>query len=427
MLSLPAARALVAPLLLSLAAALTVVPFSTATATATAAAAAGDADPAPEPIELRVGTFNIRSGVSLSGFLSAADAFKPQVDVAGLQEIGANAKNKRLIADRDWGYYRPPALQQNPVIWRRDLFDFDSARGFLLAKAMNIGNEHGGGKDAKRASWATIVRLVHRDSGQRISVINLHLVHGAVKAGRPWPGRPKLYKLYRTQVNGAVRAVRSERRRADRSDRIFLLGDFNVGYEADAKRRLKALPLRKFRRAGLTSMWQGSPDLDLPYGTHNDALIDQVFAEGRPQSTRIANEITESDHFPALASYLLPVKDGWAPTTGTVGFKELTASTEEKWDNGKPRMVFELTGDLSHGYVRLRIAGGTATEGNDYELDDHELHDNDFSRNRVVITVQPNDGAEPDETIELELVDPVNTVIDPDRARAVGTILANRR
>lgn len=415
-----AGRSFVVTLLLSLAgAALAAVPLGTAQA-------AGDAE--PDPLVLRIGTYNIRSGVSVSKFADAVEAFKPQVDVAGLQEIGANAKHWRLLADHGWGYYRPAQLQQNPVIWRRDLFDFRSARPWKLARPVDIGNEHGGGKEAKGASWATIVRLLHRESGQSISVINVHLVHGAVKGGRPWPGRPKLFKLYKKQVRGAVRAVKAERRRANRSDRIYLIGDFNVGYEADKKRRLKALPLRKFRKISLTSMWQGSPDLDLAYGTRNDALIDQVWTYGKPVSTRIATEIKESDHYPAIATYALPFpSDGYGPVTGTVGFKNLTASAGEKWDNGRPTMVFELVGDLSHGYVEVRVAGGTAVEGVDFELIDDELHDNDFTRNRVILKVLTKDGPEPDETVTLELVNPVNTVIDPDRAQAEGTILANKK
>ena len=175
-------------------------------------------------------------------------------------------------------------------------------------------------------------------------------------------------------------------------------------------------------------MWHRSPDLGLAYGTRNDALIDQVFTIGRPVSTRIANEIKQSDHFPAIATYRLPPPpEGYTPTTGTVGFKNLTASAGEKWDNGRPTMVFELIGDLAHGYVEVRVTGGTAVEGVDFELIDDELHDNDLSSNRVIIKVLTKDGPEPDETLTLELVDPVNTVIDPDRAVAEATILANKR
>ena len=40
------------------------------------------------------------------------DPFKDRVHVAGLQEIGANDKNQLLIDDHDWGYLRPPEVQQ---------------------------------------------------------------------------------------------------------------------------------------------------------------------------------------------------------------------------------------------------------------------------------------------------------------------------
>ncbi len=391
-------------------------------------AAYADGEPPPAP-ELRIGTFNIRAGVSLGDFTQAAEAFKPYVDVAGLQEIGANIKNKRLLADHGWGYYRPPSLQQNPVIWRRDLFDFVSARGFRIAKARDLGNEHGGA-EAKGDSWATVVRLSHRASGQRISVINVHLVRGAVKAGRPWPKRPKLYKLYKAQVAGTVRAVAAERRTYGPDQRVYLLGDFNVGWEADRKRHLRPLPFRKYRSIGMRSMWQGSPDRALPYGTHNDALIDQVWSDAAPTSTRILNGIKESDHYPAVATYAMPAPaDGYSPTMGTVGFQDLSASVEEKWVKGQgaPLLVFDLIGDLTHGYAEVRVVGGSAIEGVDYEINDDELHDNDFSQNRVIVKVGLKDGAEPDETIELRVVDPVNTVITGGAGDAVGTILANEK
>jgi endonuclease/exonuclease/phosphatase family metal-dependent hydrolase len=236
-------RSLVASAILALtAAALTSAP----TATAAPTTGAGDRPAAiaarvGEP-PLRIGTYNIRAGVSLGDFKTAVTAFKQTVapDVAGLQEIGSNERNKFLVADTDWGYYRPPQLQQNPVIWRRDLFDFVGARGFMIAKARDLNGEHSG-DEAKGDSYATVVRLVQRASGEQISFINVHLVRGAVKGGRPAPGKPNLFKLFTDQVSGTVAAIKAERAI---SDRVYVLGDFNVGYKADAKWRHRLLPYK---------------------------------------------------------------------------------------------------------------------------------------------------------------------------------------
>lgn len=421
----PAAiRSLVASAVLALsAAALTAAP--TATAAPTTSPASGSATTSARVGEppLRIGTYNIRAGVSLGDFKAAVTAFKPQADVAGLQEIGSNERNKYLVADRNWGYYRPPKLQQNPVIWRRDLFDFVGARGFMIAKARDLNGEHSG-DEAKGDSFATVVRLVQRTSGEQISFINVHLVRGAVKGGRPAPGRPNLFKLYADQVSGTVAAIKAERAI---SDRVYVLGDFNVGYEADAKWRHRLLPYKKFGRIGLSSMWKGSPLLKKTYGTHNDALIDQVWNTQGSTSEAILTGLKQSDHSPAVATYTLPLPAaGYAPTGGTVGFADVTGSSDEKFVNGHlPVLSFDLTGDLAHGYAGVDVVGGNAVEGKDFAVDDSGLYDTDVTHNAVLVKIYNDNVVEGDETFTLRLIDPVNTTIT--RAdEAVGTIVANK-
>jgi hypothetical protein len=95
---------------------------------------------APAPVPVVVGTYNIRADVNLDAFKHAVNAFRDSgVQVAGLQEIGSNERNQWLQENHDWGYYRPPAMQQNPIIWKRGQFDFLSARGAQIAKARDIG------------------------------------------------------------------------------------------------------------------------------------------------------------------------------------------------------------------------------------------------------------------------------------------------
>ena len=96
-----------------------------------------------------------------------------------------------------------------------------------------------------------------------------------------------------------MQAVRRERRWG----RVFVTGDFNVGYEADLKWHLNAMPYKRFGAIGLTSMWKGSTYLPKPYGTHEDALIDQVWTTRPAETTTIVRNITQSDHFPAVATY----------------------------------------------------------------------------------------------------------------------------
>ena len=252
---------------------------------------------------LVVGTYNIRAGVELPAFKGAVRAFRASgVQVAGLQEIGSNDRNKWLQENHNWGYYRPPALQQNPIIWKRSQFAFLSARGYRIAKARDIGTE------VRRASWATAVRLRYRANGEKFTFINVHLIHGAVFNGEPKPGQPALFDLFAEQVGGTVRAVRAERQRTSPPDAIYVMGDFNAAYEADLRHKHPKLPLTRFGNIGMISMWKNSPFLTKPYGTVRSSLLDQVWAAQPSAHEAILRDIDASDHRPALATYNRPVK-----------------------------------------------------------------------------------------------------------------------
>lgn len=381
---------------------------------------------APEP-ELGVGTYNIRAGVTLSDFKDAVTAFKNSgVEVAGLQEIGSNDRNKFLQADQTWGYYRPPALQQNPIIWDRDRFDVYGATGYKIADARDLHGEHSG-DEAKGDSWATVVRLLDRVSGLKASFMNIHLVRGAIKGGRPVASKPNLVQLYYDQVAGTVAALKAERERDD-VDRVFVLGDFNVGYEADVKWHLKKLPFRKLSGLGLTAMWKDSPLLDKPYGTHHDALIDQVWTTGGSSDEQILRNIQQSDHSPALATYTL-TDTGYVPPTGTIEFHpgDVTQGVKER-DGGIRQcdLTFRVIGDLSHGYADLVISGtaekGEALRQGDYNIDVSQLYDTDLSSPaEICVDFQGDEAPEDDETIVLTLTDPSGTVLS-GASEAVGTI-----
>ena len=375
---------------------------------------------------LRIGTYNIRAGVSQAEFEGAVSAVKPQVDVLGLQEIGATDRGTYLAADSTWGYYRPPALQQNPILWDRALFDFAGAKGYLIAEKRDLGGEHSG-DEAKGDSWATVVRLVQRATGQQLSFVNVHLVRGAVKGGLPAPDRPKLFRLYTDQVSGTVAAIKAERAV---SDEVFVLGDFNVGWEADFKRKHKKLPFKRFKGINLRSMWQGSPLLPKSYGTHNDALIDQVWSTRDSSSEAILRGIKASDHWPAVATYQLPVDPGHAAPTGSIGFhqEDLVQSAKER--DGKtrdPDLAFRLTGNLAHGFAGFEY-GGDADRAlkygqGDYLVDMSELYDDDLDNATIYVDFQGDEKYEGDETFTITLVDPSGTTIMPGHEAVTGTIL----
>lgn len=257
-----------------------------------------------DPTQLRIGTFNVISRASTDTFAAAVGQVKPAVDVLGLQEVGMNSKNWWLRSDETWGYYRPPALQQNPVIWDESQFDFVSGTGVLLSEATSVEGLTGYGEEPKTANWATVVRLRHLASGQVISFINVHLVAYAIRGGSFIPERPRAAALYRTQLRALVAAVAAEART---SSAVYVLGDFNAGYREDIRTHRRNLPVRQLGAIGFHSMWERSDLLGRRLGTHdNGALIDQVWSPTAALSTQIMTWVQGSDHRPAIATYAVP-------------------------------------------------------------------------------------------------------------------------
>ncbi|MEZ5097804.1 MAG: hypothetical protein R2731_18020 [Nocardioides sp.] len=250
---------------------------------------------------LAVGTFNIRAGVSTASFRSAVQAFAPRVDIGGLQEVNSRDKEAEIAALAGMSYYRPrDRANQCPVFWRTGRFTLVSGTSKRISPRWFIGSEpRGPWIDEKRA---TVVRLVDTTTGAQVSVINVHLIPGAIKAGRPVPERPKTARLYKREVRRLMDIVDAEAAWGQ----PYVLGDYNVGYVADFKQRRKRLPFRSFRRRTMISNWAGNvPDGKL--GTHNDALIDQVYSLGRAGASSVQYDITESDHWPAVATYDVPI------------------------------------------------------------------------------------------------------------------------
>lgn len=261
-------------------------------------------DVGPGVLPVRIGTYNIRSDRTLAQFKRGVDELKPRVDVAGLQEIAEAEKNQYLIDDEDWGYYRPPEIRQNPVIWDTSVFDFVStpAAGYQIAEGREV-EAKTGGTEFKDHTYATVVRLRHIASGNVISIVNVHMLSGSTQRGEPYPGRPRRFQMMVDQVDGLIRLVRSER---NKGYEVFPLGDFNVSYVADRRVRRDDLPFKRFRRIEFQSMWEGG-ELEKE-GTFGPVYLDGVWSHREVFRREVARDITVSDHYPAIATYLLDVE-----------------------------------------------------------------------------------------------------------------------
>jgi endonuclease/exonuclease/phosphatase family metal-dependent hydrolase len=374
---------------------------------------------------MRVMTYNIRAGVSQASFQAAITAAKPLADVIGLQEIGQTDKHRFLLKDADWGYYRPPALQQNPVIWRRDLFDFVDARGVKIAEERDLGSEYPG---VHRASYATVVRLRARSTGQQVAFVNVHLLHGSVKMGLPIPGKPRSFAYITEQIDGTTALLQDERGSYGNAA-VYVLGDLNVSYKPDERVQHPSLPFRRFGGIGLTSMWKSSPYLSRSYGTRGTALLDQVWSDRPASSTTIVTAIKQSDHYPAVATYdPPPAPAGYVAPRGTAGFADTVVTSPEGWRDGKaPYLNVGLTGDLRYGYARVELdrQASTAVEGKDFTFDPSGWQDESDGVRRIALRVLNDDVTEPDEKVVLRLVGPVNSSLLPKQT-ITATIEANR-
>ena len=275
-----------------------------ALAALSAAVVAAPVSNAAQPTSMRVGSYNIRAGVSTATFQDAVQAVAGISDVAGLQEVNSRAKESVLGQLSGWDYYRPyrapgvtVAGEQSPVIWRSSRFTKVGARAVVIAPRADVENSAG----YVNKSFATVVHLRDRSTGANLSVINVHLVPGAVINGRATPHKPKLFAVYKTSVANLRALAGSERS----FGAVYVMGDFNVGWVADKRVHLAGLPFAQFwSKLSMRSMWATERPAG-GTGSHvgSPSLIDQVYAAHKAASAKVDYSTTYSDHYPVVATY----------------------------------------------------------------------------------------------------------------------------
>lgn len=269
---------------------------------------------ADDTCSVRVGSYNIEANRSFEEFKTAVTKFRGKVDVAGLQEIAGHVKNNWLEDQYGDGIYRAPSLGQIPVVWNSDEFYFFGGREHKLASGRDIEGKSGG-KVYKKDTYAPVVRLVHLDTLQPISVINVHLINGAMNLGLPDPKKPLTHALYVEQLASVMVAVAEERAAGFTP---FVTGDFNISYAADEKEKHAEHPYAVFGGVGMDSIWTGRKLS--PHGTHIDttckpgvkvcgAYIDGVWlpAEEDVVGAKVFRKIVHSDHYPLMGRVAMPV------------------------------------------------------------------------------------------------------------------------
>jgi len=260
---------------------------------------------------LRIGSYNIQISRPLRQFKKAVKFIKSRADVAGLQEAGGAPRRRYLDGDHSWRIYHAPKLPQVPVIWNPKVFKLVSAHQVKLSDAAMV-EKSGQGLMHWNAAYAPVVRLRQISTGYVFTVINVHLIRGAVNQGLPRRDAPRTYRVYRHQVRAVKRAVRGQR---ERGLPVYVTGDFNVGYVADRRERVRKLPYRRMTSVHQIANWKGKKlnnygthiDTDCPKGqAHCGAYIDQIWGPTVAGTSRVFTKVVHSDHYPIMSSYPIP-------------------------------------------------------------------------------------------------------------------------
>jgi hypothetical protein len=396
--------------------------FSGVTAPSPAAGAA-----ATTTQTLRIGSYNIQIRRPMDDFRAGVNFIMSVSDVAGLQEAGGGNRREFLDGNRSWRIYHAPHLLQVPILWNPYRYELVNAHERKISNAARIDTPTG--TAPFKAQYVPVVRLRQLSTGYVFTVINVHLIHGAVNAGRPRKGSPHTYRVYRHQVKVLKRLVKVER---SHGRPVYVTGDYNVGYAADRKVRNRKLPYRRLTSVKMKANWQGKKlnnygthiDPSCPKGkTHCGAYIDQIWAPTTSATSTVYTDVVHSDHYPIMSTYPIPDLGSYRMESGTIGFAKTQVSQPEgnkPWQARENALVFPLEGNLSHGFADVQVTNGTGVEGQDFTVDASSLYDSDLDHAQVVVTAIPNTQREANKTFTLTLVDPFNTTIT--QATASGTI-----
>lgn len=262
-------------------------------------------------VPVRVATYNIHNDLGYTAARTAVRRLVPKADVIGLQEFYSPLRVPILaeLAVDGWQFWKPALIGADPVLYDGNVFSFRSGDAVQMTPGLKV-------EDPKtlfrmtyaRPTYATVVRLVHKPTGQPVTIVNAHLIARATKDGRPFRKVPNRVSAYKQGMAAVAAAVERERQSAT----VFATGDWNVHYNFDARERVRAFPFRQFKRQGMQSVWKTKTPRK---PTINDnGVIDGIWAASRPARAKVLGRFPESDHRPVWSKYRLqvvePVQDG---------------------------------------------------------------------------------------------------------------------
>lgn len=269
----------------------------------------GSPAPAKRGTVVRIGTFNINAALPVDRWRQAVYDFSLLVDIGGIQEAAGTDKAEAMRAMPGIGSWRSERFLQEPVFWNQEAFSLLKGRAVKIADGRMVEDKAGPGLVHQQATLATVVRLRSRTSSETVSVVNVHLLSGAVSAGKALPGVPRRVGMYEDQVRNLGKVVRTEKRWS--GGPVWVLGDFNVNYGRDKAVRKRRFAYSTMRRRGLIASWEarkGELEPGHGSGSRSGAYLDVIWSTRKAGSVDVHREdhFRVSDHFPVVSTYAAP-------------------------------------------------------------------------------------------------------------------------
>lgn len=233
---------------------------------------------------------------------------KTRADVIVIQEAAAAERRdiySNAIPD-SWRMFRPaapggPATTRNTILWDSDVFRK------ISDGSIQLGPESPGPPPACYINW---VRLTHKESGQTITVGDVHFDAWACFGGRYGSGKTKPDNIARHKIQMKNLGPALETLKA-KGGPVFIGGDHNCNFRADSKIRAQGLPWQVYHSHKFRNIWEEVPPPGLGTIGRGGTLFDQIWAcdNGAPNTVQgVWSKVLPgyySDHRPVLATYRL--------------------------------------------------------------------------------------------------------------------------
>lgn len=202
---------------------------------------------APTPLGAPFTAFTLNVEFTLSTPQATSDATKAMTlgSVGGFQEYSGRADRNALaqaVAARGWQIYMPAGAGVNiPIVWDAHRFSLVDTYSTLV---------YGDQGRLSKARAINAVRLRDTTTGRVYGFVNTHTIAGGARAAMPT--NPAKAALLRLQLARLASVISSE---SVGTQGVVALGDWNVNYLNDRKKRVAGFP---------TAVLGGLVNFDMP-------------------------------------------------------------------------------------------------------------------------------------------------------------------